>query len=299
MELTINMNNPRGKALEQKVKLFQTAGFTAMDYSLCEMVRADSPFCQDGYRGEAADIRAITDRMGFPVVQTHAPFQFSAEYWEGSLFEEITFPRMVRSLEISAMLGAKISVVHPIHPIVYKGHEEELYERNMTYYKRLLPYCREYGVKVAVENMFQRDPRYKCITHDTCSRPEELIRYVDGLNSEYAVACLDIGHVGLPVQQEIEAADFVRKLGHDRLQSLHIHDNDYTNDQHLPPYFGKINWAEVSRALGEIDYQGDFIYEIKHDLILDKDEGFLPIAAGFLGSVGKHLTSMIDENRPK
>ena len=299
MELVINLGGLRGEELEAKIKLFREAGFTAMDWGLGELLREDSTFLGEAYREEAQAIRAICDRMSFPVVQAHAPFKFTDEQWDDpDIFETVTFPRMVRALEIASILGAKIIIVHPIHHTVYRGNEEALFERNMAYYRRLIPYCKQFGIKVAVENMFQRDARRKCLVHDTCSRPEELIRYVDTLDSEYIVACLDVGHVGLPLS-DVEASDFVRALGHKRLQSLHIHDNDYQSDRHLLPYLGSMDWESICRALGEIDYQGDFTYEVKHTLLANKDEGFLPIGARFMADVGRHLMSMIDANRPQ
>lgn len=299
MHLVINLRDIRGEKLKQDLETFREAGFTAVDYGLFEMVRDDSPLCGGGWREEVLAIRAACDACGMPVVQTHAPFQFKNEDWDDTeLFEKVTFPRIVRSLEISSILGARVIVVHPIHHMLYQGHAEEIFEQNMVYYRRLIPYCEQFGVKIAVENMFQKDPRRKCIVHDTCSRPEEMIRYVDTLNSPWIVACLDVGHVALPVQ-DTEPWDFIRALGHDRLQSLHIHDNDFTGDQHLVPYLGKIRWEEVCRALGEIDYQGDFTYEVKLATIREKEPAYLPIAARFMGDVGKHLVEMIDANRPQ
>ena len=133
---------------------------------------------------------------------------------------------------------------------------------------------------------------------DTCSNVDEFIRYIDTLNSPQITACLDVGHVALPLG-DLTAADVIRKLGHDRLGSLHIHDNDYTRDQHILPYLGKLDWAEIAKALGEIDYQGDFTYEVNGQLIGSCDEGFVPIAAGFMGATGKHIVSMIEANRPQ
>lgn len=299
MHLVINLGELHGKTLEDQIRLFKAAGFTAMDYGLGELIRDDSLLSGDGWREEAQAIREICDRLEFPVVQTHAPFKFTVEQWDDpELFETVTFPRIVRSLEISSILGARVSVVHPIHHMLYQGHAEEIFAQNMVYYRRLIPYCEQFGVKIAVENMFQKDPRRKCIVHDTCSRPEEMIRYVDTLNSPWIVACLDVGHVALPVQ-DTEPWDFIRALGHDRLQSLHIHDNDFTGDQHLVPYLGKIRWEEVCRALGEIDYQGDFTYEVKPTMVRENEVSFQPIAARFMGDVGKHLVEMIDANRPR
>lgn len=57
------------------------------------------------------------------------------------------------------------------------------------------------------------------------------------------------------------AAYMIRQLGHNRVGSLHIHDNDLYNDLHTLPFLGKIDWKEVMRALKEIDYKGNFTYE--------------------------------------
>ena len=297
MELSLNILRLSRYGLEKNIDIYKKAGFTAMDYSLTEMKNANSRFNSQDYRAIAEEIRKLSDEKGMMINQTHAPFQFTAEQWDTpQIFEEVVFPTMVRSLEISAIFGAKVAVVHPIHHMVYRGHEEEIFQLNMNYYRRLIPYCKEYGIKVGVENMFQKDPNRKCIVHDTCSRKEEFIRYIDTLDSEYMVACLDIGHVALPLSDD-SAVDVIRALGHDRLQSLHVHDNDYSNDQHLLPYMGKIDWKEVAKALGEINYQGDFTYEATPTLIDECDEGFVQIGANFMGAVGKHIISMIEENR--
>ena len=159
--------------------------------------------------------------------------------------------------------------------------------------------CKANGVKVAVENMFQRDDRRGHIIHDTCSRAEEFIRYVDTLDSEYVVACLDVGHVGLPVQED-EAWDFVYKLGHDRLKALHIHDNDYKNDQHGLPYTGRINWDQVTKALGQIDYTGDFTYELSMtNMIGQMDPALYPSALRYIHDIGRALVKKTDEYRVK
>lgn len=283
---------------EKCVDIYREAGFTAMDYSLMDMVKDECPFNADNYIETAENVRRISLAKGLPITQTHTPFTFSVEYWDTpELFESIVFPRMVRSLEISAILGAKVAVVHPIHHMTYHGHEEEIFELNMKYYRRLLPYCKEYGVKVGIENMFRSDPIRKYKIHDTCSRKEEFIRYIDTLDSEYMVACLDIGHVYLPLQDD-EAPDMIRALGHDRLKALHVHDNNCINDQHILPYTGRLNWSEIGKALGEIDYSGDFTYETKANLIDTCDEGFVPIGAKFMADVGKHIVSIIEANRP-
>ena len=185
MNLTINieaLKNRYGNA--KAIDICKAAGFTAMDYSLCEMADDNSILNGENYRAAAQEIRAIADEKQFPCVQTHAPFTFTLEQWEDpEIFENVIFARMVRSIEISAILGAKVIVIHPLHHMTYHGHEEEIFQLNMEYYGRLIPYAKEYGIKIGVENMFQWDPLRHYIIADTCSNSKEFVRYIDTLNS--------------------------------------------------------------------------------------------------------------------
>ncbi len=300
MNLTMNVFGLETKlGLEKALSVIKTAGFDSIDYSLEPML--DPKFIlndETKYRAEAERIRAIADAAGLPITQTHTPFSY--QNWKDPIvYEEFILPSIKRSIEISAILGAKVAVVHPLHHWTYKGHEEEIFERNMEFYGSLIPLCKEYNIKVAIENMFQREMLRGQLSFDTCNQIPEFIRYVDTLDSEYMVACLDIGHVGLPARDD-EAWDFIRALGHDRLQALHIHDNDYRVDKHALPYLGRIDWNEVTKALGEIDYQGDFTYEVNLTTFMSKfmNEELIPTAMRYAHDVGRHLCSLVDQHRP-
>lgn len=284
---------------ETGLQIFKNAGFPALDYGLCDMVKDDNVFNGEDWRAAAEDVRRYADSQGVIINQTHTPFTFAKTmYGDERAYEDIILPRMVRSLEISAMLGAKVAVVHPLHYIPYRGNEAFLFERNMAYYRYLLPYAKEYGVKIGVENMFQWDGVRKVITASTCSRGEEFVRYIDTLDDPFAVACLDVGHVGLPAGATEEAHDLVRLLGHDRLQALHVHDNDYRDDYHQPPFVGKLDWYELAKALGEIDYTGDFTLELSSKLFMRQKDDYLPILAEFAARSGAYMIGEIEKNKP-
>ena len=168
------------------------------------------------------------------------------------------------------------------------GNAEKLFEYNMVFYKSLIPYCEEYGIKVAVENMWQYP---KMISHSTCSRPDEFIRYIDELNSEWIVGCLDIGHSVLVRE---DPADFIRKLGDKRLQCLHIHDVDGNDDLHTLPYFGITDWESVMSALAEIDYKGDFTYETD-GFLQNKPKELLPDFVRLMEKTGRYMIKRFDE----
>lgn len=297
MELSINIRNLfRRYDFETRAKLYSEAGFRCVDYSLEEMVADDNILNTDAYRERAEYIRRTCEGLGMRINQTHAPFTF--KMWaDNEGYNNIILPRLRRAMEISAIFGAEVCVMHPLHHFVYHGHEQEIFERNMDFYRGLIPYCREYGVQLGIENMWQIDPLRKNCTYDTCGKKEEFVRYIDTLDSEYIVACLDVGHVGLACGGDDRAEDFIRALGHDRLKALHIHDNDFRGDQHLLPYLGQLNWNAITRALGEIDYTGVFTYEINAGIVASADDEFVPVALNYMYRVGRHLVDKVDAAR--
>ena len=96
----------------------------------------------------------------------------------------------------------------------------------------------------------------------------------------------------------VEPEDAIRYLGAKRLQSLHVHDVDYITDLHTLPYQGKVNWAEITKALKEIGYEGDFTYEADNFL------GRIPASeiqtgVNYMAALGRRLMAKIDAARPK
>lgn len=294
MKLAMNSSFLQRKmSTEELARLISAAGFTAVDYSLMAMVRPEYVYNGPDYLSIAEENGKILRKYNVPVVQTHTPFEFKD--FDEPFFMEAT----IRSLEASAALGAEVAVVHPLHHMVYAGHEEEIFQLNMEFYRSLIPICKSCGIKIGIENMFQSDAKRGFIVHDTCSTVEEFCRYIDTLDSEYMVACLDVGHVSLPMQT-MDASDMIRILGHERLHALHIHDNDFRSDRHVAPFSGNLDWYGITKALGEIDYDGAFTYEVGFGKYIgNADAALYPAALRFLAEIGLHLVEQVDKNRPQ
>ena len=265
------------------------AGFDAIDFSfhISEQYYGE---CTDGEAGKEKfkAWRSIAESRGLVFNQAHAP--------EGSSFRDMDrtvrrFHDIRRAIRNASYLGIPTIVVHPVQHLPYcePGVPEQLFEWNMQFYNALKPYAEEYGVKIGVENMWQQPNGI--IDHSTCSRPEEFVRYIDTLNSEWFVACLDIGHA--PICR-VDPAELIRALGKDRLKALHVHDVDGKDDLHTMPYCSKINWDSVCAALKEIGYEGDFTYEIGGFFSPLPKELLLP-AAKFSVATGRHLISKIKD----
>ena len=273
---------------EKGVEILHDAGYDCLDLSMFEMVRDDATWVQPDWRETAERRRKFCDERGIVFNQSHAPFSFN--WANNDLAENIAKPRIERSIEIAGLMGVKIAVVHPIHWFEYKGHEEEARRINLEYYRGLIPVARNAGVKIAVENMGQKEVKRKCISDDVGSRVADLASYIDELDSEWIVACLDLGHCSLIGE---EAQDAIRYLGKDRLKALHTHDNSYTGDDHQLPGMGKMDWNAIMQALKDIGYEGELTYEAD-GFLRNFQNDYIPQAVKFMVQTGRYLISKIE-----
>lgn len=272
--------------MEKAIKYFAEAGFDGLDFSTFHLQNDDSPLLKDDYKEYCLNLKRIADENGIRFVQAHAPFGHKDDV--STYFNEFG-DRVIRAMEAAAILGAETIVVHPIQNMTYSDNRYKLYEINMEYYRYLIPYAEKFGIKIACENMFQGD-RYG-ICDSTCASSEEFNRYVDDLNSPWVTACLDLGHCGVCGRK---AQDMLREMGGERVTALHIHDNNGVSDLHQLPGTVTMDWEEICKAIADIDYKGNFTYEV--DCFLNYfDEEFVPTALKFMHDTGRYYISKIEK----
>lgn len=272
------------------IKMLSKAGFDAVDFSFSKNNSfTSSDLSEETHKKTFLEFRKIAEDNGLIYNQAHAPYPSSVN--DEKRTEEI-FNEIVISIKNASYLGAKNIVVHPMQHLKYdnEGVPEKLFEMNMEFYKKLIPYAEEYGINIAVENMWQNIG--KKITHSTCSKPDEFIKYIDTLNSDHIVACLDIGHAEL-VTENVE--NFILKLGKKRLKALHVHDVDGLNDSHTIPFYGIVRWDKVTKALKQIGYDGDFTYEASYALKEPRPVELYQSTLNHLADTGRYLIKKITE----
>lgn len=279
---------------KKAVEMIKNAGFDAVDYSMFSMGTGNSPMDKDDYKSYAKDLREYAESIGISFVQGHAPFPgYDAQRPE---YTEKTLPMVFRAVEVAGILGIEKLVVHPISPTQIPA-DAELKDFNMKHYRALLPLAKAGNVKLCLENMWGWDAKRGYILPNVCSFGRDLAEYHDELNDENITVCLDLGHSGLVGD---DAADAIRVLGKDRLTALHVHDNDYRNDTHTLPYYGKMDWEGITRALGEIGYEGDFTFEAAPFYAkLPHDEKIVTAALRYMADTGRYLMEKIDSYRVK
>ena len=154
-----------------------------------------------------------------------------------------------RAVDLATDLGGCILVTHDI-AIPEPGEELGLDKRAafVQNLREVAEYAAPAGIRLALENggrdSYTRDP-------------ERLVALVDDLETPNVGVVIDTGHrnlTGDPVAA-------LRAVGRN-LITLHLHDNHGVRDEHLLPGRGNIAWDQVNAALGDVGYDGVFMYEI-------------------------------------
>ena len=277
---------------DEAIGILAAAGFDAIDYSMFAMTDDNCPLNTCDPEKYGMELRKKAEAAGLRFNQAHAPFPC----WRSgdAAYNEKMPARILQSIRIAGVLGAKAIVVHPI---AYTERGEAQKAFNFAFYRTLESTAREYGIRIALENMWGRDSRRDYIVPNVCSLADELAEYYDGLAApDVYTVCLDLGHCGLVGEEPYDA---IRTLGKDRLGALHVHDNNYRQDNHTLPYdYGmKMDWEKITRALGEIDYQGDFTFEADNFLARFGSDTVAD-ASAFMAAIGRKLMKKIDAARP-
>lgn len=234
--------------IQKTFDVFAEAGFQGIDFN------NDVPeYCTTEHDKQFyIDLGHYARAQGVAICQAHAPFPSS--YVEEDKSEK-RFEEIVQGMRNAAYLGAPMIVVHCCCHLdgLVEGNLEKMYEYNLNFYRRLIPYAEECGIKIAIENIG------KLSRPTVTSTPEGLNRLYDELNNPVFTVCFDVGHCLL---QGVAPDEAIRTIGH-RLADgcTHVHDNDGVADSHTLPYYGKVEWESVMQALADIGYKGDLNYE--------------------------------------
>lgn len=256
LSTSINLMDPvcgeYGKiTAEECLRRCRQAGFKVMDFNFFDQERPGMPMNEDNWESWLHDIKKYSDWLGLEFSQTHPNF-FDILNTDAPDYDW-NQEKVRRGVVGSGILGAKWAVFH-IGTICKEDgtpDDEASFKANVEYLRPLLKLAREHGVGLAIENLGA----------DSFARtPENLIRLVDELNDDHVGICWDFGHANIMKLNQVES---LKKIGK-RLKATHIADNHGEMDEHLPPFFGNINWKEMVQCLKEIEYEGDFTYEIQN-----------------------------------
>ncbi len=267
--------------------LIKSAGFDCADFSLFDY---SAHWAGADWREKALKIRDAAGQIGVTFCQAHTPFPTTRGE---EPFDTAAFESICRSLEIAAILGVPRIVVHPVQHLPWVSNKKALFDASVALYRRLIPYCERWNIRVCAENMWQWDSHRGVITDSVCSQPEEFCALLDAVDSPWVEGCLDIGHCGLV---GVDPAQAIRMMGKTRLKALHVHDVDYRRDCHTMPFVEDLDWQSITEALGQIDYEGEFTYEANEFLAKMPQELWEP-AMKLMAATGRYLIDQVESKR--
>ncbi|QTQ14277.1 sugar phosphate isomerase/epimerase [Treponema parvum] len=270
------------------IEMLSKVGFDAIDYGFSPWLeRGEMIWNTDRYAEYAKEVNMIAKDNGIYFNQAHGPFVFDTSLFPD--YSKQVIPLFKRCFEVCALLNIPHMVVHPIHHLPYKGNEDLLWKINNDFYRMLLPFSKETGVKIALENMYQYDGKRGVLTTDVFAVPEKYAEFYDQLNDPHFICLVDTGHCGI-VGETTER--MLRVMGK-RIKALHLNDNLFRTDDHIIPGHGLMNLDQVMRTLAEIDYEGDVTFEVLN-IYRAYDDSFLETSARYLHDVGRYIIAKIE-----
>ena len=258
--------------MKETFDVFAAAGIEGIDFNNDVHEYCTTEHDAEFYR----ELGKYAASRGVAICQAHAPFPSSYVEEDKSVkrFEEI-----VQGIRNAAYLGAPMIVVHPCTHLDFsvEGNPEILFDYNVNFYKKLIPVARECGIKIAIENIGRVS-----IT----STPERLNKLFDTLCDPVFTVCFDVGHCLL---QGVDPAEAIRAIGPRLVDGCtHVHDNNGDRDTHTLPYYGKVDWESVMKALADIGYAGDLNYEASA-FIKDIPVALYEDGLAYMAKVGHYL----------
>lgn len=179
----------------------------------------------------------------------HAPFADINIASPSESMLKAMLKRMKESISYASDLNAHMWVFHPGLKtgvsMFYPGMD---WLQNLKTTRLLLKIARDYGVKIAIENVPEPYPFLM-------KNVEDFTKFYEEINEDIGLV-FDVGHANLNGQIERFLTVFEDKIVH-----MHLHDNNGKSDQHLGIGFGNIDWKNVAHALERISYDKAVIIE--------------------------------------
>ena len=110
----------------------------------------------------------------------------------------------------------------------------------------LSPVAAQVGVTIAVE-----------VIPNALSTARQLVKLIEDEDFPGLGICLDVGHARLQ-GDVVDALETVAGY----LVTTHLHDNGGRRDDHLVPFDGVIDWAELAIGFQKVGYDGTLLFEL-------------------------------------
>lgn len=280
----IYFNRPDGSKAEiaNSIMRCAQAGYRVMDMNFHDCCTFRNGFVTEHYQDWLEEIALCARNFGVKFSQAHAPFY---NFCDDAFARREEMDRLIRrSIQCAAKLDIPWVVIHAGTDFTAADWQKSSLEKNLRYFLPLADFAAGEGVGIAIENLWDLNiaPQRRYT-----AQPEEVLELVDRLDSPMVGICCDVEHAAIMGQ---DPAAVLRLFGK-QLKATHISDVIDTAADHLLPFFGKMQWAPIMEALREIEYTGDFTYEI-HRYTAGMPDALVPDALAYSVKTGEYLLSL-------
>ncbi len=198
--------------------------------------------------GDKALQPEMARKNGLIVENIHTPIFRNNGLWDDNSEGEACEKILAECINDCAIYEIPTAVVH----LTRGNNPPPVNQAGLDRIKRLVDIAEKKSVNIALENL---------------RRPDYLDYVFINIQSERLGFCYDSGHENCYTR----GRDFLPQYG-SKLMALHLHDNDGTDDQHLLPGKGELNWESVMKKIAAARYNGPVALEITNEFSKDKEE---------------------------
>jgi sugar phosphate isomerase/epimerase len=226
---TIHINVPYSMLLQRidfaiKNRIHPEIYFSAQDLDACR-------------KEDAKQLAGTLHQSGLEVT-VHGPFMDLSPGGADRRVKEVTFDRLLKTIELAHFFNPKTVVFHPgYEKWKFDGKVALWLESSLQTWRPLVKEAEELGLTLAIENVFEESP-------------EPLTKLIDEIDSPHFRFCFDTGHYHAFTLSKTPLSDWFEALGKYMVE-VHLHDNHREMDEHLPVGEGNFDFDRFFQLLSQ------------------------------------------------
>lgn len=175
---------------------------------------------------------------GLNVIFAHLGYQNINDLWLENEEGNKLVDRYKNDIKVCKENNIPMVVMH----LTRKSVAPKYNEIGLKRLQEIADYAESLGIKIAFEN----------------TKIKGYLEYViENIKNENVGICFDSGHNHVHFNDELDLSKFKN-----RIFAVHLHDNDQSDDLHLLPFDGTINWEKIMKDLKNNNYNGPITLEL-------------------------------------
>ena len=177
-------------------------------------------------------------KLGFNIIFAHLGYQNINSIW----IEDIEGDDLVERYKNDIRNCKQYSIPMVVMHLTSKKVAPKYNKIGLNRIKKITEYAKKLDMKVAFEN----------------TKIKGYLEYIlENIKDDNVGICFDAGHYHVHFNDK-----FNFELFKNRIFAVHLHDNDKSDDLHLLPFDGTIDWRYVMNKLKECNYNGPITMEL-------------------------------------